>query len=580
MIEEIKVYDLETNSADAGIENPVLQVAVKTYDNELNPADGGEMLYVQLGVKYANPFATAVHGLSPTFLQENGMSSLEFSHSMKEMFPEKNKDETATMSFNGHFFDDKVMRHTFFNNGVDPYHMEQGGGGTSYDVFKLAQLASVRNSDSLNIPQNDKGNDILKLEALSSANKITHLNPHEALSDVIASADLAKIIKDKDPRLWEEFEITSNKFSTKELLEEREALIRVTKNSYGIYTTPVLPLVPNLLNPNEFFGIKLDKPKLLAKIIDKFSPEELEGMMLVDKSDRPQGLKSDTGHPFVKLKAKNGPPLLDGADIIENKESTFNLKMDDIQESLNILKDRQEDTVKAITSAFKGDPKLQYDDKDKNHADMVYSVKFTPGDRILMDRVTEPDENGMPAVAGKDFNVFDTAKHFSENNVTHLKVLTSLKFDSALSQHDKLTPENIVDTIQSFTKDTKNPEAKYEALIFMETLNHRLDSFADKDGNSISMMDKFTNDINEVIEKRPDDYARNQSAINDAKSHNQVLALALENVKEFEINLKAELPQTLDQKFTDWEVEIKSDKNQHYDRFMEKKEQLSANIGS
>jgi exodeoxyribonuclease-1 len=57
--------------------------------------------------------------------------------------------------------------------------------------------------DGLQWPRDDAGRLSFRLEKLTAANGIAHEGAHDALSDVRASIDLARLLKSRQPRLWE-----------------------------------------------------------------------------------------------------------------------------------------------------------------------------------------------------------------------------------------------------------------------------------------------------------------------------------------------------------------------------------------
>ena len=57
--------------------------------------------------------------------------------------------------------------------------------------------------DGINWPTKEDGSPSFRLEELTKANGIEHAAAHDALSDVLATIELAKLIKQKQPKLYE-----------------------------------------------------------------------------------------------------------------------------------------------------------------------------------------------------------------------------------------------------------------------------------------------------------------------------------------------------------------------------------------
>ena len=67
----------------------------------------------------------------------------------------------------------------------------------------MMRCAYALRPEGINWPKGEDGKVSFKLENLSAANGIVHENAHDALSDVYATIGLAKLIKDKQPKLYD-----------------------------------------------------------------------------------------------------------------------------------------------------------------------------------------------------------------------------------------------------------------------------------------------------------------------------------------------------------------------------------------
>ncbi|MBM3159702.1 MAG: exodeoxyribonuclease I [Bacteroidetes bacterium] len=126
--------------------------------------------------------------------------------------------KTCTLGYNSFKFDDEFTRNLLYRNLRDPYEREWSNNNSRFDVYFLVLATYVLKPEILNFPQaRDKENNELlyhsktnlplpsfRLEDLSIANKISHTNAHDAFSDVEATIEIMKIIKNADEYFFEE----------------------------------------------------------------------------------------------------------------------------------------------------------------------------------------------------------------------------------------------------------------------------------------------------------------------------------------------------------------------------------------
>jgi exodeoxyribonuclease-1 len=131
---------------------------------------------------------------------------------------EMSKAFTCTLGYNSFKFDDEFTRNLLYRNLFDPYEREWKNHNSRYDVYFLVLAAYVLKPHLLNFPNaidkvtkkpllHSKTNLPLpsfRLEELSVANDIHHINAHDAFSDVEATIGIMKKIKDGDESFFSE----------------------------------------------------------------------------------------------------------------------------------------------------------------------------------------------------------------------------------------------------------------------------------------------------------------------------------------------------------------------------------------
>jgi exodeoxyribonuclease-1 len=96
-----------------------------------------------------------------------------------------------------------MTRYSLYRNFFDPYAREWQGGNSRWDLIDVVRAAFALRPDGLVWPTDDEGRVTLKLERLTAANGIDHGHAHEALSDVRATIALARLIREKQPKLYD-----------------------------------------------------------------------------------------------------------------------------------------------------------------------------------------------------------------------------------------------------------------------------------------------------------------------------------------------------------------------------------------
>lgn len=200
MSESIFWYDFETFGASPVWDRPSQFAGIRT-DLDLNIIEEPENFYCRQADDYLpHPIACLITGISPQTCQKKGMSEAAFIQRINTIF---SVPDTCVAGYNSIRFDDEVTRNTLYRNFHDPYQREWQNGNSRWDILDMMRCAYALRPEGINWPKGEDGKVSFKLENLSAANGIVHENAHDALSDVYATIGLAKLIKDKQPKLYE-----------------------------------------------------------------------------------------------------------------------------------------------------------------------------------------------------------------------------------------------------------------------------------------------------------------------------------------------------------------------------------------
>ncbi|MGE8069050.1 exodeoxyribonuclease I [Pseudomonas sp. NPDC089569] len=193
-------YDYETTGINPRCDRPLQMAGLRT-DFDLNEIDEPVNLYCRPGDDIL-PHAAActITGITPGRLSEQGLCEADF---MTRVHAQLAAPGTCGAGYNTLRFDDEMTRYSLYRNFFDPYAREWQGGNSRWDLIDVVRAAYALRPDGIVWPTGEEGQVTLKLERLTAANGIDHGHAHEALSDVRATIALARLIREKQPKLYE-----------------------------------------------------------------------------------------------------------------------------------------------------------------------------------------------------------------------------------------------------------------------------------------------------------------------------------------------------------------------------------------
>lgn len=193
-------HDYETFGAVPRRDRPAQFAAIRT-DAELNEIGEPIMLYCQPANDYLpDPQSCLITGITPQHCLENGVPEHEFARQVEAAFSEPG---TVGVGYNTIRFDDEVTRFLFWRNLIDPYAREWQNNCGRWDLLDVVRMVHALRPDGIAWPRREDGKPSFKLEHLSAANGLVHDSAHDALSDVRATIALARLIREKQPRLFD-----------------------------------------------------------------------------------------------------------------------------------------------------------------------------------------------------------------------------------------------------------------------------------------------------------------------------------------------------------------------------------------
>ncbi|MDZ7902825.1 MAG: exodeoxyribonuclease I [Rheinheimera sp.] len=209
-------HDYETWGADPKKDRPAQFAGIRTDDN-FSPVQNVDMWYCQLAPDYLpNPEAALITGITPQLCQQKGLPEVEF---MRRILAQFSAPETCVIGYNNIRFDDEITRYALYRNFFDPYAREWQHGNSRWDLIDVVRACYALRPEGIEWPTKDDGSPSFRLEDLTKANGIAHENAHDASADVYATIAMAKLLKDKQPRLFQYLYDLRKKNKVSELID-------------------------------------------------------------------------------------------------------------------------------------------------------------------------------------------------------------------------------------------------------------------------------------------------------------------------------------------------------------------------
>ena len=79
------------------------------------------------------------------------------------------------------------------------------------DILGLVRSAHLYYPECIKTPTSEKGNAVFKFDQLAPMNGIEHSNAHDAIGDVWATINIAKLISKKAPSVWKASLMTTSR---------------------------------------------------------------------------------------------------------------------------------------------------------------------------------------------------------------------------------------------------------------------------------------------------------------------------------------------------------------------------------
>lgn len=399
-------YDYETWGIDPRHTRPAQFAGIRT-DLEFNTIGDPLSIYAKpTDDILPDPDAALITGITPQKALEEGYDEAEFAKLIREQLTQTG---TVHLGFNTLRFDEAFNRYLFWRNFYDPFEHGWKNDCSAWDIIDMVRLTRALRPEGINWPEED-GKPTNRLEKLTVANEIEHVDAHDALSDVRATIAIAKLVKTNQPKLFNYLFTHRDKNSVQSLLDPANFVPVVhASDKFGsevLSTAVVLPIAKIEDGRRVLvFDLKTDP----ASVLD-LEPEAIVHNLFSPKADLPEG-EARIGVKGIKI---NASPVLAPVSTVD-EAAAERICFDQVKAKsyLETIKKYHQDMSSKLTQAFNVDfgsksNGAQFIDAEAR----LYDGFLGDDDRRLLDKVVAGDRN----VSFKDERLNDLLWHYKARN--------------------------------------------------------------------------------------------------------------------------------------------------------------------
>ncbi len=282
-------YDYESFGLNP-MKDRLSQFAGVRTDMDLNIIGEPLMMYCKPADDFLpNPISCLITGITPQKTLAEGLPEAEFIQRINQEFAQPN---TCVLGYNNLRFDDEFTRHVLYRNLFDAYAREWQNGCSRWDLLDVVRMTRSLRPEGIEWPVNDDGRPSVRLEDLTVANGIAHESAHDALSDVYATIAMAKLVKEKQPKLFD-FALNNrrkNKLFKLLNLREQKPVLHVS-GMYPLEQGNMAVVVPVAQHPINKNGIIVYDLSVDPKDLINLSPAKIFERIFTPNDQLPEGVE-------------------------------------------------------------------------------------------------------------------------------------------------------------------------------------------------------------------------------------------------------------------------------------------------
>ncbi|BCU90908.1 exodeoxyribonuclease I [Yersinia pseudotuberculosis] len=383
------VHDYETFGQRPALDRPAQFAGVRT-DLDFNLVEEPLVIYCKPADDYLpQPEAVMITGITPQHALANGVNEAEFSRQIHQAF---SVPGTCILGYNNIRFDDEVSRNIFYRNFYDPYAYSWQEGNSRWDLLDVMRACYALRPEGIVWPENDDGLPSFKLEHLTKANGVEHLQAHDAMSDVYATIAMAKLVKQAQPRLFDYLYQHRSKHKINALIDiaEMTPLVHVS-GMFGAArgnTSWVAPLAWHPENKNAV--IMCDLAGDMSPLLELDSDTLRE--RLYTRRDKLQAQESAI--PIKLVHINKCPVLAPAKTLLPENADRLGIDRQRCLQNLQLLRQNPQVREKVVALFAQAEPFAVTDDVDTQ----LYNGFFSDADRATMKIIQQTEPQNLPAL--------------------------------------------------------------------------------------------------------------------------------------------------------------------------------------
>ena len=143
------------------------------------------------------------------------------------------------VGFNSIRFDEEMLRNALFQC-LYPAYLTSNHRNCRADALSLVMAADAVSPAQLVVPVSEEGRRTFRLHHLAAANGVAHARAHDALSDVLATVELCRLVYQRSPELWQRFVRFSNKATVADFVDAEDGFVLTEFFGGQAYHAPVV----------------------------------------------------------------------------------------------------------------------------------------------------------------------------------------------------------------------------------------------------------------------------------------------------------------------------------------------------
>lgn len=411
-------YDLETSGLSPRFSRIMQFAGIRT---DMNLKQIGEPINIMVKLSddvLPDPGAVMITGITPQQTLADGLSEPEF---CKLLMAEVFTADTITVGFNSVRFDDEFIRHTLWRNFYDPYEWAWSEGRSRWDMLDVVRMTRALRPDGIKWPVDEAGKAVNKLELIAKENDLLHTKAHDALSDVEALIGIAKLIKNKQAKLFEYLLDMRNKKEVASLvnLEDPQPFVYASGRYDAQFekTTAAFPISPGAKPGSVLvYDLRYDPSPFLNA-----SPAALASIVFADRQTR----ESDGFQrlPVKELSYNKCPAVAPMGVLDEASQKRLSLDLPTIQKHIAVL---------TSNPAFAGAVREAFEMREPYEPSTDVEAQLYDG------FINDKDKGRMSVVRGASANeLADFHPSFADDRLTELLLRYKARsFPMSLSEEE------------------------------------------------------------------------------------------------------------------------------------------------